>query len=288
MDFKVSIIIPVFNVELFLEEAVTSAINIKEVGEVLLVEDGSSDNSLALCEKLAKEFPKVRLIVHENNVNRGVSISRNLGVANATFDYVAFLDADDWYLPQRFEIEKQVFESNPDVDGVYGGTGFFFENTGTLDPLQLTTVNKITAPEDLIFTLLDGKGDRFTTDAITFKRSFFIGLGGFDQMLKLAEDTDLWMRASVKGKLFPGQIDSPIAIRRVHDNNSFKKINQETTKALYEKLFRYFLLEGDIPKKAFAIIFKRYIGTRTNSISGRYFNAIIEIMKNPKCIRKLI
>ncbi len=288
MVFRISVIIPVFNVENYLEVAVCSAVSLEEVGEVILVEDGSNDNSLVLCEKLEKEYPKVKLLVHENNQNRGASLSRNLGVTNSTYDFIAFLDADDWYLPDRFQIDKQIFESIHDADGVYGATGFYYENTKTLDVKKLTTIREIKEPENLIFTLLDGKGDRFTTDAITFKRSFFMALGGFDDMLKLAEDTDLWMRASVKGRLVPGQINSPIAIRRVHDNNSFKRINHLTSKILYKKLFKYFLHEKKVPKKAFVIIFKRYIGTRSNSILGRYLISLIEIFKNPKSLKNLI
>lgn len=288
MNFKVSVIIPIFNKESFLEDAIRSVVKLEEVGEVILVEDGSTDNSLEICNSWLKRHSKVKLVFHDNHQNKGASLSRNLGIKNASFDFISFLDADDWYLENRFSIEKEIFKIHPEADGVYGGTGFYYENTKYLDVQKLTTVSSLTEPKDLIFTLLDGKGDRFTTDAITFKKSFLISLGGFDHMLKLAEDTDLWLRASVKGKLFPGQIDSPIAIRRVHDNNSFKKINNLTNKVLYEKLFKYFLNEKEIPKKAFVIIFKRHIGTKSNSIFERCFKASIEIMANPRCILKLI
>lgn len=288
MEFKVSVIIPVFNVESYLEDAIRSAVNLEEVGEVILVEDGSSDNSLEICHNWVKKNPKVKLLFHENHQNKGASLSRNLGVEYAAFDFISFLDSDDWYLDNRFATEKEVFDSYPEADGVYGGTGFYYENIKTLDLERLTTISNKTDPSDLIFTLLDGKGDRFTTDAITFKKSFFSFLGGFDESLKLSQDTDLWIRASVFGKLYPGNINSSIAIRRVHNYNNSKKINHLTNLALYEKLYKYFLYKNKIPKKAFLIIFKRYIGMRSNSVPARYFNAIFEIMSNPRCFRKLV
>jgi glycosyltransferase involved in cell wall biosynthesis len=288
MEFKVSVIIPVFNVESYLEDAISSAVKLEEVGEIVLVEDGSTDNSLEICNNWVKKHPKVKLVFHDNHQNKGVSLSRNLGMECAAFDFISFLDADDWYLDNRFSAEREIFEKHPEADGVYGGTGFFYEDTKSQDPARLTTVSKITSPQDLIFTLLDGKGDRFTTDAITFKKTFLLSLGGFDKKLKLGEDTDLWIRACVEGNLFSGLIGDPVAVRRVHGFNSFKQINHLTNKALYEKLYKFFLNNNAIPKKAFLIIFKRYIGTRSNSIPSRYFNAVFEIMSNPRCFRKLV
>ncbi len=288
MDFKVSVIIPVYNVESYLEDAIRSAVKLEEVGEVILVEDGSSDNSCEICNNWVKKHPKIKLVFHENHQNKGVSLSRNMGIEYAVFDFISFLDADDWYLDNRFSAEREIFETHPEADGVYGGTGFFYEDSKLKDQARLTTISEITAPQDLIFTLLDGKGDRFTTDAITFKKTFLLSLGGFDQKLTLGEDTDLWIRASAAGKLYSGLIGNAVAVRRVHASNSFKKINHVTNKALYEKLYKFFLNNNAIPKKAFLIIFKRYIGTRSNSISGRYFNAIFEIMSHPSCFRKLV
>ncbi|NHE56242.1 glycosyltransferase family 2 protein [Cyclobacterium plantarum] len=288
MNFKVSVIIPVFNVELYLEEAIRSAVTLEEVFEVILVEDGSVDKSFEICNYWAKKHSKVKLVFHKNHQNKGVALSRNLGVESATYDFISFLDADDWYLENRFSVEKAIFDSNPEADGVYGGTGFFYQVTKSFDRERLTTIDKIVKPKDLIYTLLDGKGGRFTTNAITFKKSFFLALGGFDKTLELGEDTDLWIRASVRGKLYSGLIGYPVAIRRVHDFNSSKRINHLTDRFLYEKLYKYFLHRKGISNKAFLIIFKRYIGTRSNSILSRYYNAIFEIICNPICIRKLV
>src|SRR5690606_17372782 len=67
------------------------------------------------------------LLEHPGNQNRGAGASRNLGLEMATQEFIAFLDTDDYFLPNRFEFEKEMFK-NPEVDGVYGATGVYFYN----------------------------------------------------------------------------------------------------------------------------------------------------------------
>src|SRR5690554_4082261 len=101
-DPQVSVIIPVYNAANFVTQAVESAVVLGEVGEVIVVEDGSPDNALDICRELADKYSKVKLFQHPNGENRGPGASRNLGIMNASFDFISFLDADDWYLPNRF------------------------------------------------------------------------------------------------------------------------------------------------------------------------------------------
>ena len=80
---EVSVIVPVYNAEEWLTEAVSSIVNQEYVHEVILAEDGSSDNSLAVCMALAENNPKVKLVRHPDGKNHGAGASRNLGVLNA-------------------------------------------------------------------------------------------------------------------------------------------------------------------------------------------------------------
>src|SRR5688500_3110857 len=162
-EFKVSVIIPVYNAEKYQRTAVESAVAIEEVGEVLLIEDKSPDNAFELCLQLEKEHEKVTVYTHPNRANRGPAASRNLGISKSLFDYIAFLDADDWYLPNRFVKSKEIFSKNKEVEGVYEATGFYDEVTKSLDTERLTTLKDIESPEDLLFTLLKLDHGRFTT-----------------------------------------------------------------------------------------------------------------------------
>ena len=93
-DIKVSIIVPVYNVEKYLSECINSLTNqtYKNI-EIILVDDGSTDNSGAICDEFAKADQ--RIIVYHTE-NRGVSASRNLALSKLTGEYVTFVDSDDW------------------------------------------------------------------------------------------------------------------------------------------------------------------------------------------------
>ena len=99
MEFRISVIIPVYNAADFVANAVQSALDQPETVEVLLIEDGAPDNSLEVCQALTEQYETVRLYRHSGGVNLGAGASRNLGMQNSTEDFIAFLDADDFWLP---------------------------------------------------------------------------------------------------------------------------------------------------------------------------------------------
>jgi glycosyltransferase involved in cell wall biosynthesis len=77
-----------------------------------LDEDGSPNGGLETCQQLAQQYSKIKLLRHPNGCNMGPSASRNLGIKNAIFEYVAFLDADDYYIRNRFKKTIEVIKSN--------------------------------------------------------------------------------------------------------------------------------------------------------------------------------
>ncbi len=232
-DFKVSVIIPVFNAERYVEEAVNSAINLSETGEVLLIDDGSKDNSLTICKELADRFKgRVHVLRHDNAINKGPAASRNFGIKNASFPYIAFLDADDYYLPNRFEYEKNIFLEKPFVDGVYGCNQAVFENDRVKSSFlsryesDRMTLNEKLTGEKLFNALLFGGFGRFHTSAITLKKNVFFNVDFFNEKLRIAEDTELWLKLSLKSNLVAGNIYDSISIRRVHGSNSIHQIDK--------------------------------------------------------------
>lgn len=96
MDFKVSVIVPVYNCKKYLGQAVKSVIDqsVFDSIELILVDDGSTDGSAEICNGYAEKYPNI-ISLHENN--SGVSVARNKGIENARGEYIAFLDSDDRY-----------------------------------------------------------------------------------------------------------------------------------------------------------------------------------------------
>ena len=160
MKFSVSVIIPVYNGEQFIKKAIISAVNQPEVAEVIVINDGSTDNTQNIIKKLQLTNSKIKFYQHKNNENKGRSASRNLGIKKALSKYLAFLDADDYYLKERFLSDKEKFQSNIDIDGVYNAVGFhFYREVSKTEQktLKLNTVIKNIDPNDLFEVLMSGK-----------------------------------------------------------------------------------------------------------------------------------
>lgn len=101
-DIKLSIIIPVYNAEKFLKKCVESVLKQTHSNiEVLLIDDGSVDNSLAICNDFSKKDSRVKVFIQENS---GQSKARNVGLDNSTGSYIAFVDSDDWVDEDYFEL----------------------------------------------------------------------------------------------------------------------------------------------------------------------------------------
>jgi len=224
----ISVIIPVYNAEKFVEHAVKSALVHAEVKEILLIEDGSPDNSLQVCKQLERFSEKVKLLRHKDGKNKGASASRNFGMKCASQPFISFLDADDYYLPNRFEAEKKIFDNDPGVDGVYGALGFHYyseeykEKYIKVFNTDLTTVKGNIPPEKLKYILLgmcrEDKG-YFHLNTLTIKKQLAEKAGYISEEFDFHEDTHFINKLSFTGKLVPGIIDKPIGMRGVHDSN---------------------------------------------------------------------
>lgn len=235
MSINITVIIPVYNAAPFLRKAIESALQFNEVKEVLLIEDCSPDNSLEVCKQLLQEDERIKLFQHPNNENRGASSSRNLGLKNATQEFIAFLDADDYFLPNRFKKEKELF-INQNVDGVYGAIGVHFYNkkakkkfkkafktSNEIDDSYLTTVNLKIAPNNLFSALVRPRNYEgyFHLNGLTIRSSSLKKMKGywFNEALHMHEDSDFIFRLSFYLNLSGGNLKEAVAIRGVHDNN---------------------------------------------------------------------
>jgi glycosyltransferase involved in cell wall biosynthesis len=221
---QVSVVIPVYKAASLLRQAVESALMQPQVAEVVLVEDGSPDDSLAVCQQLAKEDARVKVYQHPGGQNRGAAASRNLGIMKSTCDYVAFLDADDYYLPNRFAKTQQVFEAHPECDGVYGKLKIHVE-AGTVLPSWAKKISESgdpfsmppLPPEKVLEGFVTGKG-HFSIISVCVRKSLFERSGLFDEnLLHIGEDVALTIKMAAVGRLYG--VHEPVAVYRWHSNN---------------------------------------------------------------------
>lgn len=256
-EFRVSIVVPVYNAADYVRKAVESALVPRAVGEVILVEDGSPDNALQICEGLAREYAKVKLFRHPNGANKGAGASRNLGVEKATFDFIAFLDADDYIYPHRFDQAEQLFRKDPTIDAVYERVDQFTEEF-TPDPtLRVYYYPENVDPADLLKVTVRGGRGHSHTDGITVRKAFVLRCGGFDEDLRLHQDTFLWWKFMLHGKLVAGSMDRPVALYRKHPGNRITGKNAKSVLPLYEKACGYFLNPQQVDDEIKNIFLKR-------------------------------
>lgn len=172
-----SIILSTYNRAYILDKAIRSVINQTETDwELIIVDDGSNDDTSQICLTFCKEFDNIRYMYHNN---KGLPHSRNAGALAASGLYLTFLDSDDEYKPDHLDLRKKILFQNPELDLLYGGV----EVIG--DPYVVDYYNeskKIHLDECYI-------GGTFF-----FKRNEFIEIEGFRE-IPYGEDTELALRA---------------------------------------------------------------------------------------------
>lgn len=114
---KVSVIVPVYNGENLLSQAIESVLSQTfQDFEILIIDDGPSDQSPNIIKQYEEQYPeKVKYLEHPNHKNCGISASRNLGIQNAAGEYVAFLDSDALWLPEKLEHQVKILDNHQDV-----------------------------------------------------------------------------------------------------------------------------------------------------------------------------
>ena len=187
---RVSVVVSILNAERFLQETVESVLaQSYQNWELLLVDDGSTDGSPAIARGYADKFPQtVRYLEHHQHRRRGQSASRNLGMRTASGEFIATLDHDDVWLPNKLERQVAIFDLHPKAAMVYGATEYWHSWAGeasTMDTdfVQLPGVlanRTYEPPEFLKLTLSEQITPPIPTDFI-FRKESICNLGGFEE-----------------------------------------------------------------------------------------------------------
>lgn len=210
MNSDVSVVIPVFNQARFVGDAVSSALGqTLSPLEVIVVDDGSTDETPEVLRQFATA-PRVKIIRQDN---RGVAAARNAGVAAAHGKYLAFLDADDIWLPPKLARQRDRFGLNPELTLVHCGLMVIDENKTKLREEAAGREGHI-APELLFFEgpVILGGGSGLMVPAGLFRE-----LGGFDERMSTSADWDLFYRLANRGPV--GFVPEILLQYRMHGHN---------------------------------------------------------------------
>jgi len=249
---NISVIIPLYNAEKYIGKALDSCLQLSEVKEIIVVDDASPDGAAEIVKSYAGKEPRIRLLTHADKKNHGAGASRNLGIENATCEFIAFLDADDFYLPNRFEKDRKIFDAFPDADGCYNALGVYFYSRESKSVFEkhfsknkeMTSVWQASkpTPENLFPGLIGKIKDYgyFSLDCLTIKRESLLNSKlKMNENLRLHQDTDFIIKLAWHCKLYPSEISRPTAMRGVHDEN---RITRNFQKHRTEKSLNRFKL----------------------------------------------
>lgn len=186
----VSVVIPAYNAGRYIAETIESVLaQSYSRYEVLVADDGSTDNTAEVVERYGSP---VRLLTQEN---KGPAAARNLALRHATGDYVAFLDADDLWHPEKLTTQVQFMEANPEI-GICGTRRLDFQDGDAIAWPSL--------PKMIPTHRIDGRTvivkNRFSTSTVMLRTSVLRQVGEFDETLFGPEDWDLWRRMT-RGRL---------------------------------------------------------------------------------------
>lgn len=188
---NISVVIPTYNCQQYIAEAVESTLAdamSDRLLEVIIIDDGSTDDTKAVVEGL--NHPKLRYIYQQN---QGVSAARNHGIYVAKGDLVAFLDADDLFFPRKLLKQQSMFVADSTLGLVQSGWQKVDESGSAISPVELWE----TAPDLSTETWLKFKP--VLPSALMVKREWLLKVDGFDPQLRAAEDVDLVSRLALQG-----------------------------------------------------------------------------------------
>lgn len=176
---------PFLNGERFLEEAIDSVLSQSQRDlELILIDDGSTDSSRSIAERHAAADPRVRVIAHSGNANRGVAASRNAGVAAARAPRIAFIDADDRWSPAKLAEQLAIMDRHPDVSLLAGATRYWRSWEGGTDhvkPVGTVRDRVVEPPRALLSTYPLARAEAPAPSSFMVTAEALARVGGFEE-----------------------------------------------------------------------------------------------------------
>lgn len=204
---KFSVIVPLYNKVAYIERTLRSILlQSFHDFELIVVDDGSTDGSVAVAEKIIKEHSTFCRVVKQ--ANTGVAVARNHGVELSKGQYICFLDADDWWEPDFLEEMSALIAQYPDA-GLYG-TNFYLVKNGKRRIAPIGVPNGFTGGYiNYCKTYANTLCMPISSSSVAILKSAFYDAGQFRKGISLGEDFDLWVRLALKYKV--ALVNKPLA-----------------------------------------------------------------------------
>jgi GT2 family glycosyltransferase len=227
---KVTVVIPSFNQQEFLEEAIVSVLKQNVPTEVFVMDGGSTDGSVSVIQRYESKLSK-----WESGPDGGQASAINRGVSLGTSEYVCWVNSDDWLLPDALSSLTAALDENPSAPFAYGRAWNFDQKTKTQKPIW---VERFSVKRLSLRCIV-------CQPATLIRRSAWESCGGADEKLKMAMDYDLWWRL-LKHSGQPIFVDKFLATNRDHEHTKTRTNRRLHYKEAMSVVKRHF---GSIPIK---------------------------------------
>jgi glycosyltransferase involved in cell wall biosynthesis len=184
----ISVVIPVYNGEKTIRETLESVLNQTVTDfEIIVINDGSSDATVEIVSSI--QDPRLKVFSYPN---AGQAASRNRGFSHSTGEFIAFLDADDLWTPNKLESQLKALQDNPQAALAYSWSDFIDESGKFLRGASRSTLSGDVYAKLLLTDFLDNGSNPL------IRRQALMEVGGFDESLPPAEDWDMWLRLAAR------------------------------------------------------------------------------------------
>ncbi|MFA5145949.1 MAG: glycosyltransferase [Candidatus Omnitrophota bacterium] len=222
MKELVSVIIPAYNCARYISEALDSVFyQTYRDFEVIVIDDGSTDGTIDILKKYAAEHPGKMSCIYQKNSGPGKA--RNRGIKEARGEYVAFLDSDDIWLPEKLKAQLDFFKKEPSLALVHSDF-MYFNNSGITKKSEFSSTAKRNFSGSAFYPLV--KENFIRTSTVVVKKIVLEVLGAFDEDFFMSEDYDLWLRIAKVHDI--GYVNDRIVNVRQHADHISRRDIRET------------------------------------------------------------
>lgn len=223
MVHDITVLLPVYNGEQFIAEAVNSILKQTYTNfELLIMDDGSTDQTPKILKELARYDSRIRL---HRSKNRGLIATLNKGLTLSFTELIARMDADDCALPERLALQKAYMDAHPQI--AVCGTGIKMYESGRV------VIPRYGAPFDVLCLF----GSPMAHPTVMYRRSVILKMGGYAEHMLAAEDYDLWCRLASAGYGIDN-LPQPLLRYREHPQLTriqYRRQSSRTTHAIWER-----------------------------------------------------
>jgi peptidoglycan/xylan/chitin deacetylase (PgdA/CDA1 family) len=214
-DIAVSVIIPAYNAEKTLRDTLKSLqVQTHPKWEAIVIDDGSSDATAVIASRFAQQDRRIRFVSQQNS---GPCVARNVGIRMAQFDWLLFLDSDDWIAPTHLQRLTETLLADPRLDGVHCGCVYVAPD-GTLS-------NEMYGDDSPDLFPTAARHCVFHICSCVVRKALVEEVGGWDSSICSCEDWDLWQRIARAGARF-GAVKEVLAYYRMQPNSLSRHGNQ--------------------------------------------------------------